>query len=161
MYFLNSKSPTVNLHQRGVSLLEILVTLIVLSIGLLGLAALQIKSERVAHNAALRYLAVVNAYDMVDRMRANRSGVNAGAYNNISGIGSDPGCISTGCTASQMATTDKYQWNTNLASQLPSGAGTVSGTGANSIFTITVTWNEIGPGASVATQKSFVLKVQL
>lgn len=145
---------------RGFSLLEVLVALVVLSLGLLGIAGLQLTSVRYGYSANLLYQAALQANDMADRMRANMVGVNAGAYNNISGVGADPGCISVSCSPAQMAATDAYQWNTLNATQLPSGAGTVTGAGANSVFTITLTWNEPGPGNMGIIARTFSTSFQ-
>lgn len=142
---------------RGFSLLEVLIALVVLSIGLLGVAGLQIGGLRYVHNANLRYQASLQANDMIDRMRANRAGVAAGAYNNISGTPLDPGCISTGCSPATMAVTDAFQWNTDNAALLPGGAGTVVGNGINNVFTITITWNERGGQGEASQARTFVV----
>lgn len=147
--------PSQSIASRGFSLLEVLITLVVLSVGLLGIAGLQITSLRYAHNANLRYQAALQANDMADRMRANQLGVESGAYNNISGMSSDPGCISSGCSASEMAQGDEYEWNTANSVLLPSGQGTVVGNGANSVFTITVTWTEVTKAGT--SNQSYVL----
>ena len=144
--------------QSGLSLIEVLVTLVLLAVGLLGIAGLQLTGVRFTHNANLRYQAMLQALDMADRMRANLAGVNAGNYDSISGTGSDPGCISTGCSTSQMAQTDAYQWNTTNARVLPSGTGTV--TSNNGLYTITVRWNEMEGKATQASQQQFQLTVQ-
>ena len=86
------------------------------------------------------------AYDMANRMRANLEGVSDNEYNNISGIPDDPGCITTGCSAEQLADYDAREWNTALAELLPSGAGTVVGN--SSTFVITVRWDELRNGAT-------------
>lgn len=145
---------------RGFSLLEVLVALVVLSLGLLGIAGLQLTSVRYGYSANLLYQAALQANDMADRMRANMVGVAAGAYNNISGAGADPGCISVSCTPAQMAATDAYQWNTLNATQLPGGQGTVTGAGANTVFTITMTWNEPGPGDTGVIARTFTTSFQ-
>jgi type IV pilus assembly protein PilV len=124
----------------GFALFEVLMAILVLSIGLLGLAGLQVVGQRNNHSAYLRSQAVLFAYDMVDRMRANMVGVAAGSYNGISGISADPGCISVGCSPAQMAQYDAFQWNTNLAKTLPSGQGTV--TGAGLLYQVTVMWDD-------------------
>lgn len=125
---------------RGFSLLEVLVAVLILSIGLLGIAGLQITGLRYAAAANIQYVASLQVLDMAERMRANMAGVTAGAYNSISGIGSDPGCISSSCSPSQMAATDAYQWNSTNARVLPSGTGTVTSNG--NLFTINISWNE-------------------
>lgn len=127
-------------RERGFTFIEVLVSIVVLSIGLLGLAGLQATSQRANHSAYLRSQATLFAYDMADRVRANRVGMLAGDYNSISGIPSDPGCIATGCSAAQLAQYDTHAWNTALARQLPSGKGTVVGNGG--VFTVTVMWDD-------------------
>ncbi|NNM59072.1 MAG: type IV pilus modification protein PilV [Legionellales bacterium] len=124
---------------QGFSLLEVLVAVVVLAIGLLSLAALQISGIRYLSAANMDYQAMLQAVDMAERMRANPDGVAGGAYSNVSGTGSNPNCISSYCSASQMAQTDIYQWNTLNAQLLPSGAGTVTVNG--NLYTITITWN--------------------
>lgn len=128
-------------QQKGLSLLEVLIALVLLAVGLLGIAGLQLTGIRYAHNASLRYQAMLQAVDMADRMRANERGLDTGAYNSISGTGTDPNCISTGCTPAQMAQTDRYEWNTTNARILPNGAGTVVNSGNR--YTITVSWREM------------------
>lgn len=133
-------------RQRGFTFMEVLISVVVLSIGLLGLAGLQATSQRANHSAYVRSQATLFAYDMTDRMRANRAGMLAGAYNNISGIPSNPGCIATGCSSAQLAQYDAYVWNTALAQQLPSGKGTVVGNGG--VFTVTVMWDDNRSGGA-------------
>jgi len=130
----------------GFTMIEVLVTLVILSIGLLGLTALQARSMASNHNAFLRSQATQYAYDMGDRMRSNIAGARAGSYNNISGIATDPACITAGCTPAQMATYDTFQWNTLLSQQLPAGRGTVTGDGTD--FVISVMWDEARNGAT-------------
>jgi len=133
-------------NNQGFTMIEILVAIVVLSIGLVGLASLQLNGLKYNHSAYLRSQATVLAYDMIDRMRANMAAVTSGNYNNISGIPNDPGCISTDCTPSQMAQYDAREWNQSLAATLPSGQGTVTGDGTN--FSITVMWDDDRTGAT-------------
>ncbi|MCL5801587.1 MAG: type IV pilus modification protein PilV [Gammaproteobacteria bacterium] len=133
---------------QGFSLLEVLVALLVLSVGLLGLAGLSAKGMNSNQSAYYLSQAMAQAYDMADRMRANRAGVVAGNYDSISGTGSDPGCISTGCaTASQIAQYDANRWNTANANLLPAGQGKVT-IQAGNIRIITVMWDEDRTGAT-------------
>jgi type IV pilus assembly protein PilV len=157
--------------QRGFTLLEILVAIVVLSIGLLGLAGLQAISLNNNQIAYYRSLASQQANDMAERMRANLAGVTAGSYDNLSAtLPTNPSCISSGCTTlANVAVTDHFQWLTNTAAILPGGAGTVrcaSGPTANCVtnlanssrvFDITLTWTEKSQ-AGTATQ-SFVTRL--
>jgi type IV pilus assembly protein PilV len=141
-------------RQSGFTLLEILVAIVVLSIGLLGLAALQVVSLNNNQVAYYRSIASQQAYDMADRMRANLDGIGAGNYSDLTAVlPVDPACILAGCTSAQMATTDHFQWLTNNARLLPGGTGTVrcvSGpagcvtivANSNRVFDITVSWTE-------------------
>ncbi len=132
--------------QAGFTLIEVLITLVIFSIGLLGLAGLQANSMVNSHNAYVKSQATLMANDMADRMRANIAGVQANAYNNLNGIPPDPGCITANCTPTQIAKYDAFEWNTTLAAQLPAGQGTVTGNGLT--FTITVRWDELRNGAA-------------
>ena len=131
------------LRQKGLSLIEVMITLAVFSFGLLALAALMASGLKYNTSALHRSYATNQAYDMADRMRANRLGLDAGYYNDLSESDTDPDCIESGCTPEQMAHYDTWQWNTDNARLLPEGAGTVSLKSSDSgIYTITVAWND-------------------
>lgn len=131
------------LRQKGLSLIEVMITLAVFSFGLLALAALMASGLKYNTSALHRSYATSQAYDMADRMRANRLGLDAGYYNDLSESETDPDCIESGCTPEQMAHYDTWQWNTDNARLLPEGAGTVSLKSSDSgIYTITVAWND-------------------
>jgi type IV pilus assembly protein PilV len=151
--------------QHGFTLLEVLVAIVILSIGLLGLAGLQAVSLNNNQIAYYRSIASQQTYDMADRIRANLAGVTAGNYDNLPARDTanpndppDPGCINgnSGCSTAlaNVALTDRFQWLTNTAVVLPGGAGTVrcvqgpastcvtNTATANRVFDITVTWTE-------------------
>lgn len=138
-------------NESGFTLLEVLVAIVVISLGLLGLAGLQAATLRNNQIAYYRAIATQQTYDMADRIRANQAGVTAGSYNNLtSAIPADPDCVTNACTAPQMAVADHSQWNNNNARMLPGGSGTVVG-GAGS-FVVTVSWNENTEAGSSAQQ---------
>lgn len=134
----------VSMQQKGFSLVEILISVVILSVGLLGVAALQTKSVGFNHSGELRSIAAMQAYNMLDRIRANKAGRNEGLYSNISGLSSDPGCSE--CSSSQIAQLDQFQWNSMNAQLLPSGQGTVSQN--NDTYTVTVFWDNHRTGAT-------------
>lgn len=153
----------------GFTLLEVMVAIVVLSLGLLGLAGLQAASLRNNQTAYYRGIATQQAYDIADRLRANLAGVRAGNYNNLTAvIPTDPACFLAGCTIANMAVTDHFQWNTTNAALLPNGVGTVvcadgpatagctAATG-NWVFNITVSWTERTEGGNVT--QSFVTRI--
>lgn len=131
--------------QRGFTMIEVLIAILVLSIGLLGLAGLQATGLRNNHQAYQRSIATQQVYDMADRMRANPAGVAAGAYDAINGIPANPGCTGSACTPADIAAYDAAEWNSANAALLPSGAGTVAVAGPD-VFTIIVTWDELKTG---------------
>jgi len=130
-------------NSKGFSLLEVLITLLILAVGLLGLAGLQAQSLRFNHFAYLRGQAATLAYAMADRMRANRfailsaTGDYVGYYNEKDTGGNyqapaNNGCTQTtpsgsvtNCTVAQMAAHDRAEWNTELSQFLASGQGQI------------------------------------
>jgi type IV pilus assembly protein PilV len=104
-------------HARGITLVEILVAVLVLAIGLLGLAGLQTQSLNFNHSAYLRSQATFMAYDIIDRMRANRDAAIAGNYDIAIGAAG---------TAGTLAGDDLVAWKTSLATLLPNGDGSVA-----------------------------------
>ena len=125
-------------YHSGFTLLEVLIALLILSIGLLGLAALQTTGLRSNQMASMRTLATTTAYDIIDRMRANeiRTGITRDpgtgkitytAANDdylIAIDASDPtapvDCATTECTHQELASYDLAQWRTAVA-LLPGG----------------------------------------
>ncbi|HLA73160.1 MAG TPA: type IV pilus modification protein PilV [Steroidobacteraceae bacterium] len=118
---------------RGTTLVETLVALLVLSIGLLGVAGMQMTSLQNNRGAHLRSQAQVLAYDIADRMRANRTVALAGGY-----------IIALGATVANDGTIqaiDLESWKGALAVTLPGGDGQVDQIGLN-LVRITVRWTD-------------------
>jgi type IV pilus assembly protein PilV len=128
--------------QGGYGLLEVLAAVVILSVGLLGLANLQIRSLRSDSSAFQRSLATFYAYDMADRIRANPAGRLSGSYDAIDtdSVPADPGCIDTGCTPQQLAQYDAFAWGSLLQANLPTGGGRVQADGET--FIVTVMWDD-------------------
>ena len=124
-------SPIKRKNQRGTTLIETLVALVVLSVGLLGIAALQMTSLRNNRGAHLRSQAQVLAYDIADRMRANRNAALADAY--VISLTAPAG--GTG-----MVLTDMQEWKSTLAAALPGGQGEITRVG--NMFRIRIQWTD-------------------
>jgi type IV pilus assembly protein PilV len=143
---------------RGFSLIEVMVALLVLSIGLLGLAALQTTSLQYNTDSYTRTQATLLAYDIVDRMRANSIGLNAGNYDVATDAtaatakAATAACGTSSCIPSDVAKYDLGQWYARMELLLPES--TVTGklatlvrdsTPASATFntvTITIKWKE-------------------
>lgn len=134
-------------RQGGFSMIEVLVTVLILAIGLLGLAGLQSTSLRSNHSAYLRSQATVLAYDIVDRLRANRTEALNGNYDIA---------LEETLTGTSIVATDIIAWKDNLATTLPEGDGAIDRDGT--AFTITVQWDDTR-GAEAA--KAFTLRTDL
>jgi type IV pilus assembly protein PilV len=140
---------------RGFTLVEVLVALVVMSIGVLGVGRLVLFSARSNDSAYLRSQAVALAYSILDDMRANRqtalnTGYDVAAANTVPNPGSSCNQGSTCTTGSQLAQYDLYQWATRLQVLGPSGNGSVKTTpvtdptsGITSFTaTVTVSWDD-------------------
>lgn len=137
----------------GFSLLEVLVALIILSIGLLGLAALQAFSIKANQSANYRTQATALAYDLIDRMRANRNELIAGRY--YTGYTAAPGnCPDAGGSppASSAAARDVYDWKCAIRAQLPQGEGAVRMPGGTVVVAIRWTDARWAEGADGTTE---------
>lgn len=150
------------IHNRGFSLIEVLVALLVLAIGLLGLAALQATSLSFNADSYSRTQVTLLVYDIVDKMRANPTGFTAGSYdvvddgaaataisNYASCSGAACQCDTGGsCNSTNLAMYDLGTWYAKLAdAQVLSDANsagrraTIVRDAAN-LVTITINWSE-------------------
>ena len=120
-------------RQRGVGLVEVLVSTVLVSIGLLTLASLQALSLKRSSSAALRTEAVGQSYDLLDRMRANRAQAIGGQYNLA---------FAQAPAGSTLASRDLGSWKTALQAALPEGDGQVLVEAQ--VVTITVRWRDVG-----------------
>ena len=133
--------------QRGISLIEILVTLLVISIAMLGAVGLQTQAMRMNAAGQFRSQAVFFAGDLAERMEANKVAALAGDYltaETSNTVNASKNCISVTCSALELADSDLQQWGTAIKAALPGATWSVttsSAAGANpSTFTIVVKW---------------------
>lgn len=138
---------------RGAGLIEVLVAVLVMAIGLLGIAAMQASALRNSQGALERSQAVVQTYAILDAMRANRSAALAGAYN-----------IGMTCalpTAGTLVQTDLNLWIGALRQTLnPTACGSIARDG--DVFVVTVRWNDQrATGSASEDPISVVTRTQL
>lgn len=150
--------------QTGFSLIEILISLVIISIGMLGLGGLQLSSLRGANNAHFRTVASLSATDLIDRMRANRLGVEGDFYTGALGATHCETALAkvcegaNECSAEDLAKYDLYRVNCGVSVDsnqtggvqydLPQAALVVSSCtappcGAGDEHSVRVSWNEI------------------
>ena len=143
-------------RQRGFSLVEVLIALVIMSVGMLGIAGLYVQSMQAGRTSMLRHHAVTLAGDVADRIRANpRAGI---AYE---GQGVDGSCVSgvVNCDPVTMAGHDILLWQQQAVDTLPAGnvVITFDDSGIPPLYTIAVNWAE--PGANPPPSYSITIPV--
>lgn len=110
-------------QQSGFTLMEAMIALLIFSVGLLGLAGMQMSGLQNNHKAMMRTKAIQQAYEMADRIRSNST---------------DP-----------LTTAGISTWSSSLYGSIPSGQGTVANAvGITGGFVVTVHWDEDRTGAT-------------
>jgi type IV pilus assembly protein PilV len=153
-------------RQRGFSLIEALVAFLILSVGMLGIASLQTISLRAGQTATLRTVAVIKAEGILERMRANHTGLLAYIAGTGTGLTAPATlCAASSCTPTQMAQYDVYLWKQDIASGFPAGT-----TATISIpppadptlqpqlpwpVTVAITWKERDPSANALLNMTY------
>lgn len=139
----------------GFTLVEVMVAVLVISVGMLGVARLVLAAVTANDSAYFRTQAAEFAYSILDQMRANRAAASTSpgyqvAYGTYSGAGATLGysCLGAGniCSPTQVAQYNLYNWQQQISAQLPSGQGQVvmsypAGSGQVTA-TITVKWDD-------------------
>lgn len=126
----SARSPRTLGYSQGLTLVEVLVTLVIISVGLLGVAALQLTTVRNNYDSFVRSQAAMLAGDMLDRMRANRD--KAKEYEVA--LGADVKDTPEGA--------DTLRWRNTLAQQLPAGKGEIVVDDVTGVVTINIQWSE-------------------
>lgn len=158
-----------NKKQAGFSLIEVLIGMLLLTVGILGMASLQINAKRLGNDALQRSLATTYAHDMIERMRANPEALGSyvGTTTTTSGavtlatitVGGGslgdteptPDCRTTACDGAQLAIHDLWEWERVLdgVNEESAGGAAIGGlltprgciTVANGLITTTVAWD--------------------
>lgn len=144
--------------QGGFTLIEVLVALVVMSVGLLGLALLQQNAVAFNRDAYLASQATVLAYDIADRIRGNREAGRDGDYDSAF-AGTPPACNSA-IAAGTVVEQDIAAWRRSLSCALPGGNGQIAYSDVTEILTITVRWDPSRGGDADAAEE-FVMTTGL
>jgi type IV pilus assembly protein PilV len=133
----------------GVTLIEVLVTMVIVAVGLLGLAGMQVRGLSMQKDAHGRAIATQLALDIADRMRSNTGAATSYAFGNAySTTYTAPtvtDCSAGVCTAVQQAQYDFDRWFARVrGGALPSGWAQITQAGTTSAWDITMMWVETG-----------------
>lgn len=136
----------------GSTLIEVLIGILILTVGILGMAAMQLSAKRIGFDAMQRSIATSLAHDIFERMRSNPQGLSQYVVNHL-GAGSvepSPNCISAPCNVAQLAAYDLWQWEQSLiGEQEQSVSGSPVGglvnpraciTHNNGLMTVAIVW---------------------
>lgn len=139
---------------HGFTLIEVMIAMLVMSLGLLGIASTLITAVRSSTSNYLKQQAVQYTYDITDRMRSNFNVAKDYTSGNLyitplTAPAATPAkdCTAAVCTAAQMAAYDVWQWKSMLKNNLPGGLGsiTVAATGPSNntaLVTVVVQWSD-------------------
>jgi type IV pilus assembly protein PilV len=147
---------------KGFTLIEVLIALVIMAIGLLGMASLTMISLQSSQGAYLRSQATLLAYDIAERMRANHDqAITSNAYTlTTTSSTSDPGCKATGCTPNDQAQLDIHEWRTALTESIPGSKAIISRANGNE-YTIDISWEESSALQQATADSSFELRIDL
>lgn len=155
---------TPNRH-HGFTLIEVLISMLILAIGLLGMAALMMSSLQANQGAALRSTATILTYDIADRMRSNNAtAANSANYATLNpATAALPAChgSAAGCGAADQVQQDLFEWSANLQAGLPGSNGIIQRINNNN-FCVVIFWTEpaeVGTGTpcgQAAAGRTFV-----
>jgi type IV pilus assembly protein PilV len=130
-------------RERGATLIEVLVSVLILGIGLLGIAALQAATLINTQSSTERTQAVIHSYSILDAMRANADDALVGAYN-----------VANLCAAplvTTLPTADLNSWITGLRASNQNACGTIN-CQADRTCTVTITWDDSRASGGLAAQ---------
>ena len=180
---LHSRSNATPTQERGFSLIEVMVTIAIVSFGLLGIAGLLFSAINAGQVSMNRSMAVALANDMADHIRSNWKAAKGGSFDSVSisayanlAAGCPTTCQTSQCTPTDQAALETCLWKAQLQKRLPAGQGSIVADPANLScadpskvcnFAVTVIWNESSYSSTASASqllassaKSYVIQVQ-
>lgn len=143
-------------RESGFSMLEVLVSLVLITVAMLGMAGLQLNAMKLSKGATFRTQAVLLADEISERIETNKIGATAGNY--VAATSSTPAtapknCLSAACSTSELAAYDLAAWQARIAATLPAGSWTITNptAGNPSIYSIVINWEDRRDNASQTT----------
>ena len=145
-------------RQRGSSLLEVLIAMVIMSFGLLAMAGLTASSQQYVKMAQFQSIGMQLASELSERMRSNVTGFELGSYQKEAVYSGTkvalPTCVAVACVPKELAELDIAIWTNELQRRLPGGDAFVKRDAINSLATdIWIMWidpdlRETGAAAS-------------
>lgn len=169
------KNPRIN-NSAGFTLLEVMIAMVIFSIGLLGLAGIQATAIQNNNSAYTRTVSMQLAYNMADVLRASTDntgniidtfdGVDTAIPSSATSCVQKNGAGPPSCTETDLANFEIFHWKKRIEKELASGLGSISKTG--DIYTITIMWDDEHTGAtgtacstdSAVDLKCYTLEIQ-
>ncbi len=153
--------------QQGFTLIEVLIAVVILAVGLLGMASLTLNSLQSSQGASLRSQASALAGDLGERLRANRDFAISNDTDYLLALNTAttnlPACVgsSSGCDAAGQAQRDLAEWRASLATNLPAGTAVIRKPDIPNNprqYLLTLTWSEAGNRGAAS---SYTLRIDL
>jgi type IV pilus assembly protein PilV len=134
---------------RGDTLIEVLITVLILAVGVLGVAAMQVTTLQNLNSSYSTSVAEIFAEDFSERMRANPVAALAGGYVHSADPGTTfPNCVSGACSLNELANYDIGSWWVAMTAALPSPTGQVTRNAGTNTFVVTVRWDDDRSGSA-------------
>jgi type IV pilus assembly protein PilV len=141
-----AKTPAVR-RQRGDTMIEVLVTIIIIAVGVLGTAALQVTTLRNLSTSHSASVAAIVADDFSERMRANPIAALNNKYRHSQAPTTQENCVTNACTPDQLADYDQQIWWEEMSAVLPAAQADVRLVDGTT-FSVTVYWDEDRSGST-------------
>jgi type IV pilus assembly protein PilV len=138
-------------HQ-GFTLIEVLVSLLIMTLGIVGVLKMQTQSLKSNQRAHFRTQADLLSRDLLARMQANKTEAQKGAYVASSKQTNPPDCQTTECNAEQLVKWDLHQWYEQIEKQLPAGSATVEKFSGDNRYLISIRWDDYRNSQTLDTQ---------
>jgi len=152
-------------NENGFTLIEILIAVVIMGVGMLITAKMQLVAVQNTQGGYMRAQAANIGYDVIDRMRSNIPAVTAGNYDIAAGA-AKPGPIDckgndSDCSTAQMAQFDQFWWRETIEEFLPNGTGGIvtADNGTFTKITVTLSWVDPYSAAQGAEQNVFTAEL--
>lgn len=147
------RSPDSPKKHQGFTLIEVLISLLIMTLGIVGVLKMQTQSLKSNQRAHFRTQADLLSRDMLARMQANKTEARNGEYTSDSKPTSATDCQTTECSAEQLVKWDLYQWHEQVERQLPAGSATVENFGGDkNRYLISIRWDDYRTSQTLDTQ---------